>query len=404
MKDEINAFITLIDHPSPGIPIAIKDNICTKGIRTTAGSKVLADFIPSYSATLVERLENAGFSIIGKTNLDAFAHGSSTENSDFGVTLNPYDHQRLPGGSSGGSAAAVGAGLVDFAIGTETAGSIRQPAAWCGVVGFKPTYGYVSRYGVIAMASSMDCPGVIANNINNVIKVFEVISGHDSKDATSLSLPPFRFKQDRLIDGLKIGIPKSYLKITAPEVLEKFNQVGDIFRKLGHEVIEIEMLDPAIAIAVYTILQSSEVSSNLARFDGIRYGQDRRYFNPENQRRILLGTYALSADSYEQYYIKALKVRTLIINDFNKHFKNIDVILAPTTPTTALPLGSSLDDPLFGEYADQLVEPSTLAGLPGITVPCSLIDGLPVGFQIIGPRLSENLILNLALQYESIKN
>jgi len=340
---------------------------------------------------------------MGKTNLDAFAHGSSTENSDFGVTHNPYDFDKLPGGSSGGSAAAVGAGLVDFAIGTETAGSIRQPCSWCGVVGLKPTYGYVSRYGVIAMASSMDCPGPITKNARDAAKILEVISGHDSLDATSLNVAPFKFIEKKP-DKLRIGVPKSYLKIVTPEILEKFNQVLDIYKKLGHEIIEIELMDPSISITVYTILQRSEVSSNLARFDGIRYGKDRTNFIMENQRRILSGTFTLTAGSMDAYYIKAQKVRTLIINDFDKQFQSVDVILAPTTPTTALSIGASTTDPLFGEYADQLVEPSTLAGLPGITIPCGFINKLPVGFQIIGPQLSENLIINTAILYESNAN
>lgn len=403
MDNKLNAFITIIDKPKAGIPIAIKDNICTRDIKTTAGSKILENFVPPYSATLVEKLEKAGYSIIGKTNLDAFAHGSSTENSDFGVTHNPHNFDYLPGGSSGGSAAAVGAGLVEVAIGTETAGSIRQPSAWCGVVGLKPTYGYVSRYGVIAMASSMDCPGIIANNISNVAKVLGVISGHDPLDATSLFVPPYKFEKLTL-PKLKIGVPKSYLKIVSKEVLEKFNQVLEIYKKIGHEIIEIDMMDPAISITVYTILQRSEVSSNLARFDGLRFGLNREHFNTENQRRILLGTYTLSAGAYDAYYTKAQKVRTLICDDFLNQFKNINIILSPTTPTPALPIGSSTQDPLFGEYADQLVEPSTLAGLPGMTIPCGKINDLPIGFQIIGPHLSENLIINLGLEYEDYAN
>lgn len=405
MDNKLNAFITLVENPKPGIPIAVKDNICTKNIKTTAASNILKDFIPPYNATLVERLEKNGYSIIGKTNLDAFAHGSSTENSDFGVTHNPHDFDYLPGGSSGGSAAAVGAGLVDVSIGTETAGSIRQPSAWCGVVGLKPTYGVVSRYGLIAMASSMDCPGVIANNVSNVAKVLEVISGHDPHDATSLPLPQYKFTLSPP-KKLRLGIPVSYLKIVDKNILDKFNEVRILFEKLGHEIIEIEMMDPSISIAVYTILQRSEVSSNLARYDGIRYGATRDNFNLENQRRILLGTETLSAGFFDAYYIKAQKVRNLIALDFEKQFKDnkIDLIISPTTPTVAQKIGSSINDPMFGENADQLVEPSTLAGLPGMSLPCGFIGKLPVGFQIIGPRLSENLIINLGLQYESNSN
>jgi len=403
MDNKLNAFITIIEKPASGIPIAIKDNICTKNIKTTAASNVLKDFIPTYSATIIERLEAAGYSVIGKTNLDAFAHGSSTENSDFGVTHNPHDFDCLPGGSSGGSAAAVGAGLVDFALGTETAGSIRQPAAWCGVVGLKPTYGYVSRFGVIAMASSMDCPGPITKTATDAAKILEIISGHDPLDATSLNVPPYKFCKLK-IENLKIGVPSSYLKIVTPEILEKFNQVLEVYKKLGHEIVEIEMMDPSISIAVYTILQRAEVSSNLSRYDGIRYGGPRTVFNQENERRILTGTYVLAAGSYDQYYLKAQKVRTLIINDFDEQFKNVDIIMAPTTPTTALPIGSSTDDPMFGENADQLVEPSSLAGVPGISIPCGFIGKLPVGFQIIGPHLSENLIINTAILYEDNAN
>lgn len=389
--------------PLLGIPLSIKDNFCTKGIRTTASSKVLDDFIPPYDATVVARLKKAGVVIIGKTNMDAWAHGSSTETSDFGTTKNPYDLEKLPGGSSGGAAASIASDETIGSIGSETAGSIRQPASWCGTVGLKPTYGRVSRYGVIAMASSLDCPGPLSKTVEDSALILNVLAGVDKYDATSSPKNTEDYTKDlaKKIEGLKVGISDDYLENSEPEVRELINQALKQYKKMGAKIIKVKLFDPKYAIAVYTILQRAEVSSNLARYDGIRYGQDRSSFGDEAKRRIMLGTYVLSAGYYDAYYSKAQKMRTVIVQDFEKAFKEVDVIIGPTSPSVALPLGSSKNHPMFGEMADILVEPSSIAGLPGINVPCGFTkDSLPVGMQIIGPQFTESLILNVAYQYE----
>lgn len=389
--------------PLLGIPTSVKDNFNTQGVTTTASSKVLKDYIPPYDATIVGLLKEAGAVIVGKTNMDAWAHGSSTETSDFGSTKNPWNIKTLPGGSSGGSAASVAADEVVFSIGSETAGSIRQPAAWCGVVGLKPTYGRVSRYGVIAMGSSLDSPGPITKTVEDSAFVLNILAGKDKFDATTSpkSTEDYTKNLDQNISGLKIGISKSYFEQCDLQVKNLTSEALKIFEKLGARVKEIELFDPQYAIAVYTIIQRAEVSSNLARYDGIRYGNGREKFGEEAKRRIMLGTYALSAGYYDQYYNKAQKVRTIIIKDFEKAFKDVDVIVGPTSPSTALPLGASKGHPMFGEMADVLVEPSSIAGLPGINIPCGLSkDNLPVGMQIIGPQFSESLILNVANQFE----
>lgn len=385
-----------------GLPIAVKDNILTKQFVTTASSNVLRDFQPQYDATVVKRLLRAGAFFVGKTNMDAWAHGSSTETSDFGPTLNPWDTGRLSGGSSGGSAAAVASDMCIAAIGTETAGSIRQPASWCGVVGFKPSYGRVSRYGIVAMASSTDSPGPITKTVWDAAYLLNIMAGYDPYDGTSLKepVPDYTAKLSDSIKGLKIGFPKEYFEYTVKSVQETvFAAVGKL-ESLGCEIKEISLFHPKYAIAVYTILQRSEVSSNLARYDGVRFGSGRETFSEEAKRRIMLGTYTLSAGYYEAYYKKAEKVRTLIVEDFEKAFKEVDLIAGPVSPTTALPIGSSKDNPMFGEVSDALVEPSAIAGLPAISVPCGFIDGLPVGLGLIGPRLSEELILRAAYHYE----
>jgi aspartyl-tRNA(Asn)/glutamyl-tRNA(Gln) amidotransferase subunit A len=395
------------DLPLLGIPIGIKDNFCTIGILTTASSNVLNNFIPPYDATVVARLKKAGMILMGKTNLDAFAHGSSTETSDFGTTKNPWNINHLPGGSSGGSAACVAADESLGAIGSETAGSIRQPADWCGVVGLKPTYGRVSRYGVIAMASSLDSPGPITKSVADAALILQILAGKDSFDATSLPNPVENFSNnlDKKINGLTIGISDEYFEGVNDQVKEKVLEAIKIIEKLGGKIKRIKLVEPVYAVAVYTILQRAEVSSNLARYDGIRYGNDRGNFGEEAKRRIMLGTYALSAGYFDQYYNKAQKVRTLIAEDFKNAFKKVDVIIAPTNPTPALPVGASKDNPMFGEIADMLVEPSSIAGLPGINVPCGFSkEGLPIGMQIIGPHLSESMILNIANQYEHSTN
>lgn len=416
LEPTLNSFITLtkddalkksenIDFAKPlaGIPIAIKDNFCIKGVKTTASSKVLENYNAQYTATVVEKLEQAGAIVIGKTNMDAWAHGSSTETSDFGPSKNPWNPKYLPGGSSGGSASAVASDEAITSIGSETAGSIRQPAAWCGMVGLKPTYGRVSRYGIIAMASSMDCPGPITKTVDDAALILSIISGHDPKDATSLNQPSWQIPKPLTdLKGLKIGIPKGYFpKNIKPEVKQSVLDAAKTLEKLGAQILELDVLDPKYAIAVYTILQRSEVSSNLARFTGIRYGHDRSFFGDETKRRIMLGTYTLSSGYYDAHYLKAQKIRTLIIKDFEKQFQKVDAIIGPTSPTTALPIGASAGQSMFGEMEDILVEPSTLAGLPGISVPCGFANGLPIGLQIITPQLREDLAVQIAKLFES---
>lgn len=392
------------DLPLLGIPTIIKDNFNTEGIRTTASSKVLDEYIPPYSATVVEKLKDAGMVMLGKANMDAWAHGSSTETSDYGASKNPWNTQHLPGGSSGGSAAGVSAQETIYAIGSETAGSIRQPAAWCGVVGLKPTYGRVSRYGVIAMASSLDCPGPITKTVEDSALVLQAIAGHDPKDATSSPKEVPNFLQDMKqdISGITIGISDQYFVEGMDEEVKKSVEEAILeLEKLGAKVKKLTLFDPKQAIAVYTILQRSEVSSNLARFDGIRYGNDRSFFGTEAKRRIMLGTYTLSAGYYDAYYKKAQQVRTLMVQDFEKAFQQVDIIVSPTSPSLALKLGASADNPMFGEIADMLVEPSSIAGLPGINVPCGFAkNGLPIGMQIIGKQFSEERIINVAYKFE----
>ncbi len=391
------------DLPFLGIPFSIKDNFCTKGIRTTASSKVLDNFIPPYDATVVARLKEAGIVIIGKTNLDAWAHGSSTETSDYGVTKNPWNINHLPGGSSGGAAASMAADQAIAAIGSETAGSIRQPADWCGVIGLKPTYGRVSRYGVVAMASSLDSPGPMTKTVEDSALILQVLAGKDGLDATASpkEVDDYIKNLTKKVSGLTIGVSDEYFEGVTEPVRVNVEAAIKLYEKMGAKIKKIKLFPPQYTIAVYTILQRAEVSSNLARYDGIRFGNDRSFFGDEAKRRIMLGTYALSAGYYDEYYNKAQKVRTVIVNDFNKAFKEVDVIIAPTNPWTALPLGASKDNPMYGEMADALVEPSSIAGLPGINVPCGFSkEGLPTGFQVIGPQFSESLILNVAYQYE----
>jgi len=414
---KLNAFVTLceqdalkqaetidINLPLGGIPLAVKDNYLTKAVRTTASSKVLDKYIAQYDATIIEKLKNAGAIIIGKTNLDAWAHGSSTETSDYGPTLNPWNTQHLPGGSSGGSAAAIAADETIISVGSETAGSIRQPAAWCGVVGFKPTYGRVSRYGIIAMKSSTDSPGPLCKTVDDAGTLLEIMSGHDPHDATSIDENSWKKPEIRQnLNGLKIGLPLSYFPPqTQPEVKEAILKAAETLKKLGAEILELpDVLDPKYSIAVYTILQRSEVSSNLARFDGIRYGHDRSYFGTEAKRRIMLGTYSLSAGYYDAYYLKAQKVRTLICQDFDKQFQKVDAIIGPVSPTTALKVGASEGQAMFGELQDMLVEPSSIAGLPGISIPCAFDKtGLPIGLQIMAPQKREDLVYQIAKLFE----
>ena len=401
--DEAKQITANDQRPLAGIHIAVKDNFLTVGLPTTASSRVLEGYMPQYESTVTRRLKDAGAIIIGKTNMDAWAHGSSTETSDFGATLNPWNSSHLPGGSSGGSAAAVAADMCIAAIGSETAGSIRQPAAWCGITGFKPTYGRVSRYGVIAMASSTDSPGPLTKTVGDSALITQIIAGHDPYDATSSpkSVPDFVSNLKSKISNLKIGFAKEYLvKEIRPEVKQVILDAAKKFADLGAKVDEVKLLHPKYSIGVYTIVQRSEVSSNLARYDGIRYGHDRSYFGDEAKRRIMLGTYVLSSGYYDRYYNKAQKVRTLIIKDFEQAFKKFDLIIGPVSPSPALPIGASKGSPMFGELEDMLLEPSSIAGLTSISVPCGFVDGLPIGLQITGPQFAEKLVMQAAHSYQ----
>lgn len=413
----LNAFLTmnetngdlekLAKTPLKGLPIAVKDNYCTKGLRTTASSTVLDNFIPQYDATVIDRLKSAGGYIIGKTNLDAWAHGSSTETSQYGRTLNPRNLKHLPGGSSGGSAAAVAADLCLAALGTETAGSIRQPAAWCGVVGLKPTYGRCSRYGVIAMASSTDCPGPIAKTVADAALVLNTIAGHDPYDGTTSTqiVPDFTTFLDQEIKGLKIGV--LYTDLPGIEALNQIliEQVK-VFEKLGAKVEKTKALDPHRAVGVYTIIQRGEVSSNLGRFDGIRFGNDRSYFGHEAKNRIMLGTYTLSKGYADQYYNTAQKVRTLYIEDYRRLFAQYDVLISLTSPGFAKKIGASASSAMFGELEDMLVEPSSIAGLPGLSIPCyhDPKTNLYLGMNIMAPMFREDLVIKVGAAFEKNTN
>lgn len=398
---KLNAFLSVFEN-GEGIPVAVKDNFNVKDQITTASSNILKNYVSPYDATVIRKLKENDFAIIGKTNMDAFAHGSSTETSDFGPTLNPLNTDYLPGGSSGGSAAAVAANMCTFAIGSETAGSIRGPAAWCGIIGLKPTYGRISRYGLIAMCSSTDCPGPLTKTVNDARIVYNLLKGEDPLDATSQNFSDIKSKK---ISELVIGLPKEYFRDEAQKgINEKIIETAKVFEKLGAKLVQISMMDPKYAISVYTIIQRSEVSSNLARMDGIRYGLSRDHFNTENKRRIMLGTFTLQSGYYDAYYKKAQKVRTLIINDFNKSFDKVDILLAPTMLSTAPKTGITKGKSMYGEDADILTEPSAMAGLPGISVPAGFIDGLPVGMQLIGPQASEDLLLDTAEAFEKETN
>lgn len=403
--------------PLLGVPLAIKDNICTKDTPTTCASKILANFIPPYEATVVKNLKNAGAVIIGKTNLDEFAMGSSTENSAFIKTANPWDLTRVPGGSSGGSAAAVAAGQVLGALGSDTGGSIRQPAAFCGLVGLKPTYGLVSRYGLVAFASSLDQIGPLTRTVEDAAILLSVISGYDSLDSTSLTYKPpdYRASLKQGFKNLSVGVIKELTgEGVQPQVRELFKQALVALTKLGVVVEEVSLPSLNYALPAYYLIAPAEASSNLARFDGVRYGyrsekgedmvDTYKYtraegFGPEVKRRIMLGTYALSAGYYEAYYGQAQKVRTLIINEFKQAFSRFSLLVSPTTPTTAFKIGE-IAEPLQMYMSDICTIPVNLAGLPALSLPCGLADGLPVGFQIIASHLSEVSLLQAAFALE----
>jgi aspartyl-tRNA(Asn)/glutamyl-tRNA(Gln) amidotransferase subunit A len=401
-----------------GIPIGIKDNIVTKGLRTTCASKILYNFDPIYDATVMERLNEAGAITVGKLNMDEFAMGSSTENSGFQLTRNPWDLERVPGGSSGGSAAAVAAGEVPFALGSDTGGSIRQPAAFCGVVGLKPTYGRVSRFGLVAFASSLDQIGPITRTVEDNAYLLQVIAGLDPMDSTSanVEVPNYVEALTGDIKGLKIAVPKEYLgEGVSEEVRQSVLDALKVLEKLGATWEEVSLPHSKYALATYYLLASSEASANLARFDGVRYGyradnaknlidmykQTRSEgFGNEVKRRIMLGTFALSSGYYDAYYKKAQKVRTLIKQDFEKVFEKYDVIVGPTTPTPAFKIGEKTHDPLTMYANDILTIPVNLAGVPGISVPCGFVNGLPVGLQIIGKHFDESTVYRVAHAFE----
>jgi aspartyl-tRNA(Asn)/glutamyl-tRNA(Gln) amidotransferase subunit A len=439
VEDKVKAFVTLTEDMAMqlsdeiqknteqenlkaqslrGIPLAIKDNICTKGTLTTCSSKILSNFIPPYESTVTSRLIEQGYILIGKTNMDEFAMGSSTENSGFYVTRNPWDLERIPGGSSGGSAAAVAADECIAALGSDTGGSIRQPAAFCGVVGLKPTYGKVSRYGLVAFASSLDQIGTLTKTVKDSAQLMNVISGHDPLDSTSapLPVPDYTAALGQDIKGIKLGVPKEYFIEGIEKEVEA--SVRDAIRKLedlGAIPVEISLPHTGYAIAAYYILATSEASSNLARYDGVKYGfraegkdlmdmymnTRAQGFGAEIKRRIMLGTYALSSGYYEAYYKKAQQVRTLIKQDFEKAFQKVDIIVTPTSPTVAFKAGEKSADPLQMYLSDIFTISVNLAGVPGISMPCGFTtEDLPVGLQLIGKHFEEELLLKVAYAYE----
>jgi aspartyl-tRNA(Asn)/glutamyl-tRNA(Gln) amidotransferase subunit A len=448
---ELNAFITVTEEEALaqaqeaddyiatpgenpalcGIPFAAKDLFLTKGVRTTAASKILENYIPPYDATVIAKLKEQKAVMIGKTNMDQFAHGSSGETSFFGATKNPWDVSRMPGGSSSGSAASVAAGLSPWALATETGGSIRQPASLTGVSGWKPTYGRVSRYGVAAMASSLDSMGAMAKSVKDLAMIAEVISGADAKDSTTGAHEVPHYSKDLSTDikGMKIGVPKEYFVDGMEEgVVSRVMEAIEVLKQQGAEIIDVSLPYTKYGSLVYAIVCPSEVSSNLARYDGIRYGHSTQEgkdlfevyaksraegFGNEAKRRIMTGTYVLSAGYYDAYYKKAQLVRRLILNEFDEVFKQVDVLVAPSSPNVAQTLGKAAEDPLFGYIADQLNIPGSLAGTPGLSIPCGFavpndsgnlpsMDGLPVGLQIIGPQWGEQKVFNVGVAFQSV--
>jgi len=423
---KLNTFVELYEEPIEtigdsslkGVPIAIKDNICIKGKKITCASKILSSHEAVYDATVITRLKNAGLKIIGTTNMDEFAFGSSTENSCYGPAKNPWDTQRVPGGSSGGSAAAVSARLVPFALGSDTGGSIRQPAAFCGVVGFKPSYGRVSRYGLIAFGSSLDQIGTFTTNFTDCAQLLNILCGFDEFDSTSAPLAAEDFTQNLKVDvkGLKIGIPREYFAAGLDaEVKDALTQVMEVFKKSGAQFVDINLPHTEYAVATYYIIGSCEASSNLQRFDGIRYGQREQAanlkdiyaktrgtgFGDEAKRRIFLGTYSLSSGYYDAYYVRALKVRSLIKKDFDEVFKNIDLILTPTSPTAAFKFGERINDPLSMYLSDIYTISANLAGLPAVSFPCGFTkNNLPIGAQLIAKEFSEKILIRAGFSYQ----
>lgn len=406
------------DLPLKGYAIAIKDNICTKGMRTSCGSRILHNYKAHYDATAVERLNAAGAVVVGKTNMDEFAMGSSNESSAFGPAKNPWDTSRVPGGSSGGSAVAVASGVVHAALGSETGGSVRQPASLCGIYGLKPTYGRISRYGLVAFASSLDNIAIFGREARDIAGVLGVIAGRDGRDSTSadVAVPDYAANLDKDVAGKKIGVPRALLgEGLDADVREKVENAIENYRALGAEIVDIELPHAKYGIAVYYIIATAEASSNLARYDGVRYGfraeetdalrqmyfQTREEgFGAEVKRRIMLGTYVLSSGYYDAYYAKAQKVRALVKRDYQTAFTQCDAIITPTSPSVAFKLGEKSDDPLAMYLNDVYTVSANLAGIPGISIPCGIsAEGLPIGFQLVGNFWSEETLLNMAAVY-----
>lgn len=439
VEDKLHSFVTLTEEKAllqarnidekmkkgelagllAGIPVAIKDNMCIRNLRTTCSSHILENFVSPYEATVVKRLRDAGAVFIGKTNMDEFAMGSSTENSYFGITRNPWDLDCIPGGSSGGSATAVASDETILAIGSDTGGSIRQPAACCGVVGLKPTYGRVSRYGLVAFASSLDQIGPFGKDVEDVALLLNILSGYDENDSTSVNLdvPDFTKSLIENVKGVKIGVPKEYfVEGLDREVERAVKQAIELLKSLGAKIIEISLPHTEYGVAVYYLIAPSEASANLARYDGVRYG----YRSPETEdlleeyektrgegfgaevkRRIMLGTYALSSGYYDAYYLKAQKVRTLIKRDFDEAFEKVDAIVTPTAPTPAFKIGEKVDDPLQMYLSDIFTISANLAGIPGISLPCGFSKkGLPIGLQLLAKSFDEQVLLRIAYTYE----
>jgi aspartyl-tRNA(Asn)/glutamyl-tRNA(Gln) amidotransferase subunit A len=422
--DDLNAYTWVADAPPQfdrsshlgGVPVAVKDLFCTEGVPSQAGSKILEGYRPPYTATAIERLLGAGASLLGKTNQDEFAMGSSTENSAYGPTLNPWDRTRVPGGSSGGSAAAVAAGLAPWSIGTDTGGSIRQPAALCGIVGLKPTYGAISRYGMIAFASSLDQAGPFTRDVGDAALLLDAMVGKDHCDSTSLGLPePVNAPTATDLKGIRLGVPEELTgEGIEPGVRAAFAATLDLARQLGAEVTPISLPHAPHALAAYYLIAPAECSSNLARYDGVRYGlrapaddllamytrTREAGFGNEVKRRVLIGTYALSSGYYDAYYGRAQKVRTRISDDFKTAWESVDFVVTPTSPNVAFELGSKTADPLAMYLNDYCTVPMSLAGIPAISIPNGLSEGLPTGFQLAGPAFSENRILDAAFALE----
>jgi aspartyl-tRNA(Asn)/glutamyl-tRNA(Gln) amidotransferase subunit A len=412
--EELHCFLTLLDEAdSSGVPIALKDVIGTKGVRTTAGSKILDDYVPVYDSTVAARCKNAGLALLGKTNTDEFAMGSSTENSAYGPSRNPWDPTRVPGGSGGGSAAAVSAGLAPWALGSDTGGSIKQPSALCGNVGLRPTYGTVSRYGIVAFASSLDQVGPVTRTVRDNALLYRIISGRDECDSTTVDVPAVELPSGEDLKGVRVGVPRELNEAEGIEsgVSAAVRKAIDLCAELGAEVDDCSLpRSVEYGLPCYYLIAPAEASSNLARYDGVRYGLrvdgDGDYyemvartrnagFGDEPKRRIMLGTYALSAGYYEAFYGQAQKVRTVIAREHAAAFERFDLLVSPTSPTVAFPLGARTENPLAMYLSDLLTIPSCMAGLPGLNIPCGLSEGLPVGLQLVGPQFSENTLFRV---------